>query len=514
MRLVARYIRPSAILLALLALAGCAAPRAWWANGWKVGPNYCPPPAAVAEDWIDAADVRLRHDGAEPEAWWTVFGDPLLDELIGEAYAQNLTVREAGFRILQARAQRAIAAGNLFPQQQQVFADYSHIMQSETVPRIPIPDRHFSIWDAGFNLSWELDFWGRFRRAIEAADGDLEASVANYDDVVVTLLADVAATYIEIRTLQRRLRLADANVKAMRGSHDIAAIRFRDGATSEIDVQQAITNLTQTEALVPTLQIALRQANNRLCVLLGRPPEDLATRLGTGMVPRPPNHAIVGIPADLLRRRPDVRRAERELAAQSARIGVAESELYPHIAINGVLGVEARQFADLFDSGASFGSVGPSLRWNILNYGRLINNIAREDARFGELASRYEQSVLRANQEAEDAIVAFLKSQERLASLDKTVTAAQRTNDLVMLRYHDGKDDFNRVYIVQSFLVQQEDSAAQAAGEVATNLIRLYRSLGGGWQIRKGVMEAPARETVTPSPQPPEPPADSAAPPR
>jgi NodT family efflux transporter outer membrane factor (OMF) lipoprotein len=474
----------ASLALAMLVAAGCTSPREYIRNGFKVGPEYCKPTAATANDWIDAQDRRVRNESVDHAGWWRVFNDPVLNDLVATAYQQNIPLRVAGYRILEARSLRAIAAGNIFPQTQQAFADYSHNLVSQRSARFPIPDRQFSQWDAGLNMAWELDFWGRFRRAVEVADADLDASVENYDDVLVTLVSDVASTYVDIRTFQRRLSLARANVKNLRGSFDLADLRFKNGATNEVDMRQAQSTLAQTEALVPALEIALRQSVNQLCVLMGQPPEDLLPRLGEQKIPTAPPEVAVGVPGELLRRRPDVRRAERQVAAQSARIGIAEAEVYPHIAVTGVIGVEANQFQDLFKNGASFGSVGPSLRWNILNYGRIRNNVRAQDAVLQQLVGTYQQTVLQANAEAENAIVAFLRSQQRMKLLSEAVGAQRRANDLVVTLYKGGLENYGRVFDIQSLLVVQDDAQAQAEGDVARNLVGIYRALGGGWQIR------------------------------
>src|SRR5262249_13140596 len=255
---------------------------------------------------------------------------------------QNISLREAGFRVLQSRASLAISVGNLFPQTQNAFGDYTrNAISKETANSGFLPNRFFSQWDVGFNLSWELDFWGRFRRAVEASDAELDASVENYDDVLVSLLGDVASNYVQIRTLEKQIEYTRENVRLQTETLKIAQARFKGGQTSELDVSQAQSNLSQTEAQVPQLEVQLRQANNRLCVLLGIPPEDLRAKLGPAPIPTAPTSVGAGIPADLLSRRPDVRRAERQAAAQSARIGVAVSELYPHISIIGTLGWSA-----------------------------------------------------------------------------------------------------------------------------------------------------------------------------
>ncbi len=463
---------------------GCTSCREWWHHDAKVGPNYCRPVVPAAPHWIDADDQRLQKDSEDHYAWWTSFQDPVLNGLVHEARDQNLSLRVAGWRIFESRSQWAIVRGNLLPQQQQAFGDYTRSLKSTKVATPLLSNRSISQWDAGFNLAWELDFWGRFRRAMESADATLDASIENYDDVLVTLLADVATSYIEIRTLQKRLKLAEDNVKSLKGSYDIAAARFKNGLGTDIDVQQAQTNLSETEALIPQLRTLSRAGNNRLCVLLGRVPEDLTPSWKEQPFPKPPASVAVGIPADLMRRRPDVRKVERDLAAQSALIGVAESELYPHIAINGTIGVEAANFKDLFTTGADYGSIGPSIRWNILNYGRIVNAVHVQDAKFQELAYTYQQTMLKANEEAEDGITGYLNGQLRLASLNKGVNAAQKANDLVVELYRQGKADFNRVFNIQSFLVKQQDASAQAEGDVSLSLVGLYRALGGGWQIR------------------------------
>ncbi|MHB1037419.1 MAG: efflux transporter outer membrane subunit [Pirellulales bacterium] len=332
----------------------------------------------------------------------------------------------AGLRVLEARAQRGIAVGELFPQSQQAFGDYTRTGISENGPTGGVPNNFFDEWTVGAGLAWELDFWGRFRRGIESADANLDASVENYDDVLVLLLSQVAQSYVDIRTAEQRLDYARRNVADQRKSLDLAVIKFQNGATTRLDVTQGQSNLSQTEATIPPLEAARRQAANQLCILLGIPPRNLDDVLaGRRGVPSAPPEVCVGIPADLLRQRPDVRRAEREAAAQSALIGVATSDLYPHFSITGTIFLDATRFADLFKSGSMGGSVGPSFRWDVLNYGRLVNNIRVQDARFQQLAVRYQNVVLQANAEAEDAIVGFLQAQQQVKFLAESTVAAQ-----------------------------------------------------------------------------------------
>jgi NodT family efflux transporter outer membrane factor (OMF) lipoprotein len=461
--------------------------RDWWCNGLKVGPNYSQPAAPVAERWIDYADPRVTSEEAQLSQWWTVFNDSTLNTLVESAYAQNLTLRVAGARILEARAQLGIAVGNLFPQSQSAFADYARVKLSQNTANPPVA-AWFSDWDAGMTASWELDFWGRYRRAIEAADAELDASVEDYDDVLVVLLSDVATNYVLYRTFEQRLEYARANVAVQRKSYQLATDKFDNGATTERDTHQANQVLEQTEALIPQLEIGKRQAANRLCVLLGMPVTDLNAVLGKGSgVPVTPPDVVVGVPADLIRRRPDVRRAERQIAAQSARIGVAVSDLYPHISLIGVIGVEAAQFSDLFHTpGSMIGEIGPGVRWDILNYGRLVNNVRVQDARLQALAYDYQDRVLNAGREVEDAMVVFLRSQEQTVHLDASVAAAARTVEITKEQYSQGEVDFTPVFLFESILTQQQDQLAVSRGDIALGLIAVYRALGGGWQIRLG----------------------------
>jgi NodT family efflux transporter outer membrane factor (OMF) lipoprotein len=477
------------LVLALLIpqLAGCTSIPEYIHNGFKVGPNYGRPPAPVEQDWIDASDKRLREDDTDIDKWWTVFNDPVLNGLVESAYRQNLTLREAGFRVLQARAQVGIAVGDFFPQEQAASGGFSNNGLSVNVAnRQATPDRWYGQWDNGFGLAWELDFWGRYRRAIEAADADLDASVEGYDDVLVTLLADVGANYVEFRTLEKRLDLARASVKLFGDMLLVPKARYEADESNRVAYDLAQANLAQAEALVASLEISQRQSANRLCILLGMTPRDLLAELGQAPIPVAPAEVAIGIPADLLRRRPDVRRAERDAAAQSAVIGIAESEFYPHISLVGTLGWSAEDLNDLFDTDSLRGSAGPSFRWNILNYCRLRNNVRYQDARFQELVTRYQQTVLNAGGEVENALVAFLKSQERVRALNASAAAWSDGTSLLTTQYQGQMIDYTPVGYFAQNLLEQQDQAAQAQGDVALALVEIYRSLGGGWQVRFG----------------------------
>jgi len=473
------------VIVCLLIIAGCrTGPCQWVRNGFKVGPQYCRPKAVTANHWIDPEVPNITSAGCDYSHWWTVFNDPVLDTLVDYAYEENLTLRAAGCRVLQARAERGVAVGGLFPQSQQFFAEYDRIQQSRNSVRI-VPTRAYSNWATGFDAMWELDFWGRFRRSVEAADANLDAKIGEYDEVLVCLVAEVAVAYAEVRTYQERLRYTLANVESQRGSLKIAQSRFDHGAVTKLDVEQAKANLAGTESMVPLLKIGLRKAENRLCVLLGLPPCDLTHILvHPQAIPTAPAEVAVGIPAELLRRRPDIRRAERLVAAQCARIGVAEADLYPQFILTGSIQVEAFELTELFSSASNAGFIGPAFRWNVLNYGRIKNNIHAHDSRFQQLVAEYKETVLNANREVEDSLVAFLKSRKQVKHLEESVRAAEQSVVLVKIQYEGGAVDFDRVLTAQIFLAEQQDQLATTRGEVIRSLIGLYKALGGGWKMR------------------------------
>ncbi len=474
--------------LSLLA-CGCGLTQ-WSHNGFKVGPDYCPPSVAVADNWIDRDDPRVIPAPLNCPDWWSVFQDPVLNGLVESAYQQNLSLREAGLRVLQARAQRSMVAGNLFPQTQNVTGSYSRdqisiLRQPYLLPIPGLFKRSFDTWSLASDLSWELDVWGRFRRAVESADASLDASVHEYDALLVCLIAEVVTAYIDIRTLEQRLEYVQQNVRIQEGSLKLTQEQAAAGKTGDIGLHLAESSLEATRASIPPLQIGLRQANNRLCTLLGIPTMDLSESLGAGDgIPTAPAEAVVGIPADLLRRRPDVRAAERQVAAQNAQIGVAISDLYPSIAVTGEITVQAEEFQNLFKSLTTGGSVGPSFQWNVLNYGRIINNVRVQDARLQELIASYQNTVLTANQEVEDSLISFLRTQEQVELLAGSVQATRRALELELINFKEGETDFTGVFVLQGALVGRQDLLAAAKGQVVTSLVGVYKALGGGWEIR------------------------------
>lgn len=480
-------------LAAAVSFSGCSEFKQWVHNH-KVGPEYRKPVASVSHEWIDFNDPRVisEQQSVNECAWWHSLNDPDLNQIVTQAYEQNLSLRAAGMRVMEARAQRGIAAGLLLPQYQEAAGSYNRIQVSERGNALglpTVPDRAFDFWSTGLNVGWEVDVWGRFRRNLESADANVDASIEDYDDILVCLIAETAAAYVEMREFEQRLAYARENVRTQRSSLELAESRFRNGLTSELDVTQAKSNLAQTEALIPVLKKGLRVANNRLCVLMGTPPRDLQLDIGPAPIPAAPAEVVVGIPAELLRRRPDIRRAEREVAIQSAQIGVATADLFPAFTINGSIGWQGKNFSDLFTSGGNTGSIGPGFNWNILHYGRIRNNILAQDARFQELAILYQETVLKANAEVEDALVGFLQSQEQVRSLDEGVEASERSVELALTQYREGTTDFNRVFNLQTILVSQQDELAAAQAAVTLSLVRIYKALGGGWQIRYGNVE-------------------------
>jgi len=471
----------------LMLVAGCT----------KVGPDFVKPDAPIADGWTEVGELQLNATQTDHADWWKAFDDPVLDEIINEAYNQNLTLQVAGLRILEARAQLGLALGSAWPQQQQATLGATYSAPSDNTAGSDFLQDTWN-YNTGVQIGWEIDFWGKFRRGIESADAALLASIADYDTVLVTLTADAANLYVVIRTFEERLAIARKNVKIQERSLKIADVRFRNGATTELDVQQAKTLLFSTQATIPDLEAGLRQAENALSILLGKPPGNIRQIMGTGgKIPSPPTQIAVGIPADLLRRRPDVRGAELQAAAQSALIGVAKADFYPSVALLGSIGLSATQSSNTTASGKSgIGewftgdsltfTGGPAVTWNIFNYGQISNNVRTQDARLQQLLVNYQNVVLQAAREVEDSTVGFVRAQEQVRYLTDAVTAALRSVDLAVIQYRDGAVDYTRVLNTQQSLILQQDQATVTRGEIARNLTDMYRALGGGWQLRAG----------------------------
>jgi len=484
-------IRHFVFLIGLTVLiSGCA----------MVGPNFVKPEAPVEKAWMEADDSRIKTDSADYSQWWTTFNDPVLNTLIEKAYEQNLNLQIAGIRILRARAQLGIAVGRLYPQQQAGIGAISRTQVSDNTPTSVAVTSPFTSLGLGFDAAWEMDIWGKFRRGVESEMANLEASVAGYDDILVSLSGEVAGTYVLIRTFEQRLGIARKNVKIQKRSLQIAKVRFEGGQVSELDLTQARSLLRSTEALIPRLETGLRQSKNGLAILLGILPNEIEEILGPpGPIPGVSDEVIVDIPAELLRRRPDIRLAELQMAAQSARIGLAKSDLFPHFGLFGSIGLATSSdtatiggglggsnLGDLFKSDSLAWGYGVGIRWDIFNYGRIKNRVRVQDALFQQLAVNYENTVLRALKEVEDSMVAFLQSQEEAGYLKDSVEASKRSVDLSLLQYREGLIDYQRVLDTQRFLTEQSDRYTATSGDVVFNMVALYKALGGGWQIRDG----------------------------
>ncbi len=472
--------------------------------GCKVGPTYSVPATNQKQVWSFQGNPHLEGEPANATTWWQHFQDPVLNGLVAQTLEQNLTLRESGKRIEEATARRGIVAGNLFPQVQTANGSYSKSRLSSNTanffsfPGVFEPDLNPENWSLGFASSWELDFWGRYRRAVESADASLDATIAAYDEVAVILVAEVASAYLDMRTAELRSVLAKQNVELQRSTL-MAAKRKQDaGIINGLDAAQAESILAQTSASLPALEIQRRQASNRLCILMGRTPDDLVAEVGySAILPASPQGIAFGVPADLLRRRPDVRRTERELAAQSARIGVAESDFYPHISLVGNIGYSAEDLGKITRSNSTQGSISPQFAWNILNYGRIKRNVEAETAAFHRLAYAYHQSVLNAQREAEDAQVAFIYGFDRASHLRASVDAALRAVQNVERSYESGTVEYGRIYVLQSELVRQQDQLAQADAAISASLIAMFKALGGGWDAKCNCVDGPLVKTAS-----------------
>lgn len=486
-----------ALLVTAFLLSGCL----------KVGPDYQPLTAPVAEQWRDSDRFQFSSATDHHPEWWSVFNDPVLNDLIADAAKQNLGLQVAGLRILEARAQLGIATGNLYPQQQQLSAEAATLGASRHAANTSGGDLHYKDLNTGVSLAWELDFWGKFRRGVEAADAQYLAAIADYDNVMVALNAEVARAYILIQTLTERIRLAEESAAIQERSLEIAENRFDGGLVTELDVQQARTLLANTRAAIPRYRTDYRRAQNALSVLLGKPPEGLDAVVHGRGIPETPVEVAVGVPADLLRRRPDIRRAELQAAAQSALIGVAKADLYPHFTLVGSIGLNASEspltnqggshFSDLFDGDSVTYFAGPSLTWDLFNYGRIENQVRVQDARFQQLVVNYRSVVLNAAREVEDSLVGYLEDQVQKQFLTDAVAASRRSVEISSLQYSEGLTDYQRVLDAQRALTRDQDALATVRGSVAINLVNIYRALGGGWQLRGDqvlVPEATRRE--------------------
>lgn len=450
--------------------------------GRNVGPDYSPPEVKMQDAWLQAATKGIAGGKADIQTWWTLFNDHVLTDLIEKAGHGNLALKEACARIKEARALRGIAASERYPVIDAGGTAMRKRSSQEFRPPTDQKHRTDDYFLFGGNASWEIDFWGKISRSIESSKANLQATVEDYRDVLVMLYAEVALNYVDVRTLQCRIHAASENVETQRKTLNLTKDRFEAGISPELDIRQAELNVANTESLIPDLQRLLALAVNRMGVLLGEHPNAFHDRLKQpASIPKIGGEITVGLPADLLRQRPDIRRAERELAAQTARIGIATAELYPSFSLSGSFGFAANDFDRVFNYNSRTYAFGPAFRWNIFNAGRIRNQIKAEDARTEQALIRYEQTVLAALEDAENAMVAYDKERERRTSLADAVKAAQKSVELVKELYISGLTDFQNVLDMERSLFEQQDTLAETEGKTTQNLIRIYKALGGGW---------------------------------
>jgi NodT family efflux transporter outer membrane factor (OMF) lipoprotein len=467
MRLSDNIFGAMGIVACFLTVAGCAA----------VGPDYTPVTPDSPHAWHSDLAAGLKSDPADSEAlahWWTVLQDPQLETLEAEAVKGNLGLKTALSRVREARALRGIRRAERFP-----LLDAS---ASATKSR-SIDKGEGDRFKTGFDAGWELDIFGGLRRQEEAAEADLDASREDLRDVLVSLTAEVGLNYIEVRTLQARLSAARENLVAQQQTYDLNASRYKAGLIDELAVRQSLYNLERTRSRIPPLETQLAAAMNRLAVLLGEKPGALEDRLAPQKpIPMAPVSIAVGVPADALRRRPDIRRVEREVAAQTARIGVATSDLYPKFRLDGSIGLESLTLEHLPEWASRIFSIGPSASWNLFDAGAIRRNIEVQNARQEQALIAYQETVLSALEEVENSLVAFARQQDRLEALTRATEAAQQADRVARDRYGAGLVDFSNVLDAQQALLSLQDEEAQSRGAVTAELIRLYKALGGGWK--------------------------------
>ena len=446
------------------------------ATGCMVGPDYKRPSAPVALQYPEQPSTQPSSDTTHPSQLVEILQRPRSrqadpNRLFAESHAPSR--RPARARIPRPRG---IAVGEFFPQQQSISGGYNHVGLSKNDALKSSP-RFYDANSVGFDATWELDAWGKFRRGIESSDASLYSSVMNYDDALVTLVADVATTYVNLRGLDERIAIAQENVRTQQQAVDIANVRFKAGGTTELDVQQAKGQLADTQSQIPALQIPAPPGRESTLRSPGRPAAgSLRNPRRTTPVPAPPDQSIVGIPADLLRRRPDIRRAEADAAAQCAQIGVAKADLFPHFSLFGSIGYSSEAGTHIFDNTSLNYQLGPSFRWDILNYGRIKNNVRVQDARFEQLLRQYQNTILSAQQDVANSVTSLVHSREQAAYLTDSTTAARRSVDLSFTQYRAGGTDFIRVLNATEFLLQEQQNLISTRVNVAVAAISLNRA--------------------------------------
>ena len=482
-----KRVRPTAALRAGVWVLALLAP------GCTVGPNYRRPDTPVPTMWSEARYDGIDTRPADLARWWEEFNDPGLTRLVQRAAGSSLDLRLAEGRIREARALRRVAESGAWPSVD-VSGSYSRSRTSENAiapssqgsggsPFFRGSNNGQDLFRSGFDSSWEIDVFGGVRRSVESADATVEASIEDRRDVLVTLLGDIARNYIDLRGFQRRLAVARNNLTAQQESLEITQVRFQAGLANYLQVSQAEAQVNTTAAEIPALEALSKQAAHRLDVLLGIQPGALSAELSTeAPIPALPPEARVGLPSELLRRRPDIRRAERQLAAATAEIGVATADLYPKFSLSGVFGVQSISASDWFSAPSRFWSIAPTIRWPLFDAGRIRANIEVRNARQEQALTQYEKTVLTAFEDVENALVSYAKEQVRYRSLMNAVVASRRALALADELYKNGLIDFLNVLDSQRALYAAESDLAQSEATMATNLVALYKALGGGWE--------------------------------
>jgi NodT family efflux transporter outer membrane factor (OMF) lipoprotein len=477
------------LLIGALCLSGCV----------RLGPDFQPQRVPWVEHWSTPALEQATETRPQPDTrqWWQVFADPTLERLIAEADANNAGLKIAGLRVMEARAQLGIALSGRYPQLQQASADVLYTDRKQAGGRNPQSNRFWQ-YSAGFDIGWELDFWGRFSRAIESADAAYFAAQANHEDVLVLLHAQMADTYFALRTAEARLRIARDNAKLQKRSYEITERLFKSGESDELDLQQAKTQYLSTLSSIPVFESQIMRARNALAILIGRPPgplselPELAEK--EGVIPLIDRAVLQDVPANLLQRRPDIRAAELQIAAQSALIGVAEADLYPSVTLLGSIAWSASSLAGTPNSLALIG--GPSLRWNVFDHGRIKNNVRVQDALLQQLIVAYQDDVRQAAREADDAASGLTKALEREVILREAALAAKRSLTLANALYREGFSDFQRVLDAQQALFAQQDAYLVNRSNAVSDVIALYKALGGGWYSEQPLVDAATRQQM------------------
>ncbi len=463
----------------------------WGLAACTVGPDFRKPDLKLPGDWVEKPPsqepIGPQESPRELARWWEIFQDPLLSSLVKRALAANLDLKMAEARIGQARAARAAAAGSLGPQVEG-SGSFRRTRTPVTVPSAPGGGSHTEglisdHYEAGFDAAWELDIFGGRRRGLEASQADLHAAVESRRDVLVSLVAEVAREYLELRTLQERIGVARKNLDAQRRTAEITRRRFEAGFASALDVANARAQVATTEAQIPVLQTSERQRAYSLSLLLGQEPGALLEELSeSGRLPQAPPAVPAGLPSELLRRRPDIRRAEAELHAATARVGVATAELFPKFTITGSLSFQASDASSWFHWVNRVWSFGPGMSWRLFETGRVRAEIAQREAIQEQALISYRQTVLAALKEVEDALVAAAREEEHRKALLEAVEANRKAVDLALKLYIEGQTDFLNVLQAQRALYGSEDELIQSLRNSCVQLVALYKALGGGWE--------------------------------